>query len=100
MSTPLSLDRESLVFTVADDGMGMKADRVDKIFDLFVSSKGAGGTGLGLTVSKRIIEGHGGTIFATSEEGKGCVMTFTLPVSHNETSTSTRAISRNIFKSA
>jgi signal transduction histidine kinase len=95
-----TLDRESLIFTVTDDGMGIKADRVDKIFDLFVSSKGAGGTGLGLTVSKRIIEGHGGTIFATSEEGKGCVMTFTLPVSHNETSTCTRAISRNIFKSA
>ena len=77
----------------------MKPESIDKIFDLFVSSKGAGGTGLGLTVSKRIIEGHGGTIFATSEEGKGCVMTFTIPVSHNETSTSTRAISRNIFKS-
>ena len=92
-------DKESIVFTVTDDGMGMSPDKVDKIFDLFVSSKGAGGTGLGLTVSKRIIEGHGGTIFATSEEGKGCVMTFTIPVSHNEISTSTRAISRNIFKS-
>ncbi len=95
-----TLDRESIVFTVTDDGMGMKPDSVDKIFDLFVSSKGAGGTGLGLTVSKRIIEGHGGTIFATSEDGKGCVMTFTIPVSHNETSTSTRAISRNVFKSS
>jgi signal transduction histidine kinase len=95
-----TLDRESIIFTVTDDGMGMKPESVDKIFDLFVSSKGAGGTGLGLTVSKRIIEGHGGTIFATSEEGKGCVMTFTIPVSHNDTSTSTRAISRNIFKSA
>ncbi|MCX6983310.1 MAG: ATP-binding protein [Lentisphaerae bacterium] len=95
-----TLDRESIVFTVTDDGMGLKPESIDKIFDLFVSSKGAGGTGLGLTVSKRIIEGHGGTIFATSEEGKGCVMTFTIPVSHNETSTSTRAISRNIFKSA
>ena len=94
-----TLDRESIVFTVTDDGMGLKPESIDKIFDLFVSSKGAGGTGLGLTVSKRIIEGHGGTIFATSEEGKGCVMTFTIPVSHNETSTSTRAISRNIFKS-
>lgn len=94
-----TLDKESIVFTVTDDGMGLKPDKVDKIFDLFVSSKGAGGTGLGLTVSKRIIEGHGGTIFATSEEGKGCVMTFTIPVSHNDTSTSTRAISRNIFKS-
>jgi signal transduction histidine kinase len=95
-----TLDRESIVFTVSDDGMGMKSESVDKIFDLFVSSKGAGGTGLGLTVSKRIIEGHGGTIFATSEEGKGCIMTFTIPVGHNEISTSTRAISRNIFKSA
>jgi signal transduction histidine kinase len=91
-------DRESIVFTVTDDGMGLKPESIDKIFDLFVSSKGAGGTGLGLTVTKRIIEGHGGTIFATSEEGKGCIMTFTIPVSRNETSTSTRAISRNIFK--
>jgi signal transduction histidine kinase len=93
-------DRESIIFTVTDDGMGMKPESVDKIFDLFVTSKGAGGTGLGLTVSKRIIDGHGGTIFATSEEGKGCVMTFTIPVSHNVLSTSTRAISRNIFKSS
>jgi two-component system NtrC family sensor kinase len=95
-----TLDRESIIFTVTDDGMGMSPDKVDKIFDLFVSSKGAGGTGLGLTVSKRIVEGHGGTIFATSEEGKGCVMTFTIPVGHTEISTSTRAISRNIFKAS
>ncbi|MFZ2656185.1 MAG: ATP-binding protein [Victivallales bacterium] len=93
-------DKESIVFTITDDGIGIKPQTADKIFDLFVSSKGAGGTGLGLTVSKRIIEGHGGTIFATGEEGKGCVMTFTIPVSHNDASTSTRAINRNIFKEA
>ncbi|HCE45949.1 MAG TPA: hypothetical protein DET40_20580 [Lentisphaeria bacterium] len=93
-------DKESIVFTVTDDGIGIKSETADKIFDLFVSSKGAGGTGLGLTVSKRIIEGHGGTIFATGEEGKGCVMTFMIPVSHNDASTSTRAINRNIFKAA
>ncbi len=93
-------DKESIVFTVTDDGIGIKSESADKIFDLFVTSKGAGGTGLGLTVSKRIIDGHGGNIFATGEEGKGCVMTFTIPVSHNDASTSTRSINRNIFKSS
>ena len=93
-------DKESIVFTVSDDGMGIKPETADKLFEMFVTSKGAGGTGLGLTVTKRIVEGHGGTIFATGEEGKGCTMTFTIPVSHNDASTSTRSINRNVFKGA
>ncbi|HBC89171.1 MAG TPA: hypothetical protein DCZ94_19705 [Lentisphaeria bacterium] len=91
-------DKESIVITVTDDGMGIKPETADKLFEMFVSTKGAGGTGLGLTVTKRIVEGHGGTIFATGEEGKGCIMTFTIPVSHTDVSTSTRSINRNIFK--
>jgi len=57
--------------TVADNGAGMSAATLERIFNLFVSTKGARGTGLGLTVSRKILREHGGDIQATSREGEG-----------------------------
>jgi len=57
--------------TVADNGAGMSAATLERIFNLFVSTKGARGTGLGLTVSRKILREHGGDIHATSREGEG-----------------------------
>lgn len=65
----------------ADNGTGMPEDVRQKIFDPFFSTKGAQGTGLGLSVSHSIIERHEGAISVASELGKGTVFTIDLPAS-------------------
>lgn len=65
---------------VADTGTGIPADKLDTIFEPFFSTKGSKGTGLGLPVTKKIIEEHGGTIDIQSKEGEGTTFTITLPV--------------------
>ncbi len=82
------------IVTLSDDGIGIDKDEAEAMFELFVTSKGSAGTGLGLAVSKRIIIGHEGNITATGEKGKGCTIAFSLPVSHNETTTTTRTITK------
>ncbi len=57
--------------TVADNGAGMDAEILADIFTPFISTKGAKGTGLGLTVSRKILREHGGDITATSTPGRG-----------------------------
>ena len=64
---------------VADTGTGIPEDKIDTIFEPFFSTKGSKGTGLGLPVTKKIIEEHRGTINISSEEGKGTTFTITLP---------------------
>jgi signal transduction histidine kinase len=61
----------------------MSSDELDKIFDKFyqidsTSTRKVGGSGLGLSIVKGIIEGQGGTISATSEPGNGSTFVFTL----------------------
>ena len=82
------------IVTLSDDGVGIEKEEAESMFELFVTSKGSAGTGLGLAVSKRIIIAHEGNITATGEKGKGCTIAFSLPVSHNETTTATRTITR------
>jgi two-component system, NtrC family, sensor kinase len=83
-----------IIVTISDDGVGLKKEDIDSIFDLFVTSKGNAGTGLGLAVSKRIVTAHEGNITATSTKGHGCTIAFSLPVAHNEMTTATRTIRR------
>jgi len=65
-----------------DHGVGIAPDNLSKIFDPFFTTKAAGkGTGLGLPITKRIVERHGGTIEVTSEEGRGTLFTIQLPIS-------------------
>jgi signal transduction histidine kinase len=68
---------------VADMGIGMDDDTLGRIFTPFFSTRAAGsvGTGLGLSVSLQIVEGHGGTIEVASAPGRGSVFTVWLPVS-------------------
>jgi len=82
------------IITLSDDGVGIDKDEAEAMFELFVTSKGSAGTGLGLAVSKRIILAHEGNVTATGKKGKGCTIAFSLPVSHNETTTATRTITR------
>ena len=82
------------IVAVSDDGIGLDKKELDSMFDLFVTSKGSIGTGLGLAVSKRIVTAHEGNIYASSEKGEGCTVAFSLPVSHSEMSTVTRTIAK------
>ncbi len=72
-------DRDDIVFTVADDGIGMDAETKKKIFDLFYSAKGARGTGLGLFISSKIIGQHGGSITVDAAPGKGATFEIRIP---------------------
>jgi signal transduction histidine kinase len=67
------------VIDVIDTGRGIEPDALPKIFQAYYSTK-KGGHGLGLAVSKRIVEEHGGTISAISEVGKGTDFRIELPV--------------------
>jgi CheY-like chemotaxis protein/anti-sigma regulatory factor (Ser/Thr protein kinase) len=78
-----SMQGQDLVVTVADTGMGVAAEDRERIFDSFQQgtrpSGQAEGTGLGLTLSKRIVELHGGRIWVESVVGKGSTFGFAVP---------------------
>ena len=70
--------------SVSDTGIGIPADQLERIFDRFYQVDGSatrkfGGAGLGLTIVKRIVEAHGGRIWAESQVGRGSTFLFTLP---------------------
>ncbi len=71
---------ERVRVTVSDNGEGMTPDTIAEIFNLFVSTKGARGTGLGLTVSRKILREHGGDIHVSSQPGEGSTFVLEFPV--------------------
>lgn len=74
-------------FSVKDSGCGIKKEEINKIFDKFVqaaSGEKVGGTGLGLAITKAMVVMQGGNISVQSEEGKGAVFTFSIPVYKEE----------------
>jgi len=71
-------------FTIEDNGIGMSQDVQDKAFTLFFSSKGSGGTGLGLFIAHKIVQAHGGRIDLDSEQGRGTRFDITIPRVHVE----------------
>lgn len=95
MATPLSesSNKEQLPSThpsgrwvvthITDTGIGIPSQDLPRIFERFYkvdrSRTQTGGTGLGLAIAKHLIEGHGGRLWASSEEGRGSVFSFTLP---------------------
>lgn len=78
-------DAQNIIFDVRDNGMGMDRETRENIFTLFFSSKGKMGTGLGLFISHRIIEQHGGVIVVESEPKKGAFFHIEIPKSQPET---------------
>jgi two-component system, OmpR family, sensor histidine kinase BaeS len=71
---------KTLAVTVSDSGSGIAADDLPKIFDRFYKGRGSSGSGLGLTISKNLVEAHGGEIRAESTPGRGTSITFTVPL--------------------
>jgi signal transduction histidine kinase len=78
-------DGDTLELTISDTGIGIEPDHLDRIFDPFwqveqKATRRAGGTGLGLSVSRRLARLLGGDVLVTSEPGKGSSFTVLLPV--------------------
>jgi len=72
---------DTVCFTIADNGPGIPAEMIDRIFDRYFTTKKPGeGTGLGLFVTKKLVENMGGEIAVTSRSGGGTTFTVTLPV--------------------
>jgi PAS domain S-box-containing protein len=71
-------ERGAVLISVSDAGPGIPADKIDQIFNAFVTTK-AGGTGMGLAISRTIIESHGGRLWAAVHPEQGATFHFTLP---------------------
>jgi len=78
---------------VTDNGPGMPPETLREIFNIFVSTKGSRGTGLGLTVSRKILREHGGDIRATTAPGEGSTFVIEFPLRTEDAEASgTRAL--------
>jgi signal transduction histidine kinase len=79
------LDPSAMVrVSVTDRGRGFAPDLLDSVFDPFVTTKPEG-MGLGLSMSRTIVEQHGGRLWASANEPHGATLSFTLPAAAGET---------------
>jgi C4-dicarboxylate-specific signal transduction histidine kinase len=74
-----------LQFSVSDTGVGLPAEKMDQIFSAFFTTKPQG-SGMGLAISRSIVESHGGRLWASANDGRGATFHFTLPTHMTETS--------------
>jgi PAS domain S-box-containing protein len=68
-----------LQFSVSDTGTGLPLEKMDQIFSAFFTTKPQG-SGMGLAISRSIVESHGGQLWATTNSGRGATFHFTLPI--------------------
>ncbi len=72
-------ENEQLVVSVSDTGVGLPAEQADQIFNAFFTTK-PHGTGMGLRISRSIVESHGGRLWAADNSPRGAKFYFTLPI--------------------
>ena len=65
-------------FSVSDTGVGIPPDKMDQLFSAFLTTKPQG-SGMGLAISRSIVESHGGRLWAIANDGRGATSHFTLP---------------------
>ena len=68
-----------MLISVSDTGVGLPAEKADQIFNAFFTTKPQG-SGMGLAISRSIVESHGGRLWATANDGRGATFHFTLPI--------------------
>jgi PAS domain S-box-containing protein len=76
-------DDGQLLIAVSDTGLGLPTEKADQIFDAFFTTKPQG-TGMGLAISRSIVESHGGRLWASSNSGRGATFRFTLPYEESQ----------------
>jgi PAS domain S-box-containing protein len=74
-----------LQFSVSDTGVGLPMEKIDQIFSAFFTTKPQG-SGMGLAISRSIVESHGGQLWASANSGGGATFHFTLPIQVTESS--------------
>jgi PAS domain S-box-containing protein len=74
-----------LQFSVSDMGVGLPAEKMDQIFSAFFTTKPQG-SGMGLAISRSIVESHGGRLWASANDGRGAIFHFTLPIQATDSS--------------
>jgi signal transduction histidine kinase len=72
------LQDAQLLFSVSDTGIGLPVENVDQIFSAFFTTKQKG-SGMGLAISRTIVESHGGRLWVIANDGRGATFHFTLP---------------------
>ncbi|SDZ65429.1 two-component system, OmpR family, sensor histidine kinase VicK [Evansella caseinilytica] len=77
-------EKERVIVSIKDEGVGIPKENIPHIFDRFyrvdkARSRNLGGTGLGLAIAKEIVLAHGGSVWVSSDWGKGTVISFALP---------------------
>ena len=75
--TSRKTEEGQLLISVGDSGVGITPDRADRIFEAFFTTKPQG-TGMGLSISRKIIESHGGRLWVSANPGRGATFQFTL----------------------
>ncbi len=83
--TTCNVDQDQVKVTVEDSGAGLDPNTIASIFDAFYTTK-LGGMGMGLSISRSILEAHGGRLWPTARDGAGTMFHFTLPRSREELS--------------
>jgi PAS domain S-box-containing protein len=83
--TTRNLAADQVQVTVKDSGPGIDPDLLDKIFDPFYTTK-PGGMGMGLTISRSILQAHGGRLWVAAKDGPGTIFHFSLPKYQEEES--------------
>jgi signal transduction histidine kinase len=81
--TTRNIDPDQVQVTVEDSGIGLDPDTAGKIFDPFYTTK-SGGMGMGLSISRSILQAHGGRLWATARNGAGTIFHFALPKYNEE----------------
>ena len=88
ISTACDQADSNIIITIRDEGVGIASETLMSIMDPFFTTRHeAGGVGLGLSISSRIVEEHGGTLRFTSEPGEGTTATITLPIDRERQTT-------------
>ena len=83
--TTRNVDQDQVQATVKDSGPGIDPNTLDKIFDPFYTTK-PGGMGMGLSISRSILQAHSGRLWAAAKDGPGTIFHFSLPKYHEEES--------------